>query len=145
MNFWNFLFGKNSVITIQDTFFGELKDYKGHFEGQIYFKPTDSIVEISIFNDLIQPHYKLFFQELEERYESLKLLLKEKFEHDFFKNMDETFEIKDFDNEFSLIFISLPKSVNDNWELSFDSIHDKNHIFTGYFNHWQLLYVNIDG
>lgn len=145
MSLWNSLFGKKHIVTIQDTFFGEIKDCKGHFEGQKYFRPTDSVVEIFISNDDIQSHHKLFFQELEERYDFLKLPLKGKFEDDFFKNMDETFEIKDFDNEFSLTFISFPKSENDMWELSFESIHDENHIFTGCFNNWQLLWVNIDG
>ena len=71
--------------------------------------------------------------------------LKEKFEGDFLKNMDENFEIKDFDKEFTLTFISFPESENSEWDLSYDTIHDKNHIFTGHFNNWQLEYVNIDG
>ena len=145
MSFWNFLFGKNRITTIQDEFFGEIRDCKGHFEGKKYFKSTNSEIEIFIPNDTIQTFHSSFFQDLEEKYESLKMPLKEKFEGDFLKNMDENFEIKDFDKEFTLTFISFPESENSEWDLSYDTIHDKNHIFTGHFNNWQLEYVNIDG
>ena len=145
MSIWTFLFGKSRITKIQDEFFGEINDCKGHFEGHKYFNPTKTGIEIYIPNDAIKPFHKTFFQDLEKNYDYLKMSLKVKFEDDIFKNWDENFEIKDFNNEFTLNFILFPEFETGEWEMSYNSIHDKNHVFIGFFKDWQLIDVMMDG
>jgi hypothetical protein len=144
MAFWDFLFGKKTSI-IEDFYFGEIKDCNDHFEGKKFFKPTNTIIDFFIPNETIEPYHKTFFKDLEEKYHSLIPQLKHAFEDDFFKNMDSDFEIKDFEKEFTLSFILLPNATSSEWEISFETIHDENHSFTGCFIGMELDRTNIDG
>jgi hypothetical protein len=144
MRFWNFIFGKNRITTIQDDFFGEIKDCNGYFEGKMFFTPSKSSIEIHISGKKITDFHMAFFNELENKYDGLLPTLKSCFEEEF-KNRGENFEIKNFNEEFILVFISLPEHEDTEWELSFETHHDKNHTFSGIFKNWGFKNVHIDG
>jgi hypothetical protein len=142
-------------IVIEDAFFGTLKfqrikssNSEGFFLGKKDFTPLNKQVDI-IFNGdgiKVKEEQKEFYQILEKNYNELLIPIKNSIE-DVFKNMDEDFSIKDFNNEFSLTNIKLPSFLGNTlvWELSYNSIHDENHIFSINFQNWDIEDVVIDG
>ena len=66
---------------------------------------------------------------------------------DEFRNWKEEFTIQDLHTEFQMVSLKLPRINTEpvHWEISFDSIHDENHMFTIYFVNFSTDGINIDG
>lgn len=120
-------------VKIQDEVFGELTIDKGFVSGcDCFFKPLDKNIECLIDAGENGPNeeQRNFYKSIEQNYPLLRqkivpIML------DTFQNWKEDFEIKDFDSEFSLSSISLPKidATPVVWQVCYSSIHD-DHDFT---------------
>lgn len=142
-------------IVIDDEFFGTLRferikslNSEGLFLGKKDFTPLNKQIDIIFDGDgiKVKEEQKEFYQTLEKNYDELSNSIKNSIE-EVFKNWDENFSIKDFNSEFTLTNITLPSFLVTplEWHLSYDSIHDQNHIFTVNFQNWDIEDVIIDG
>src|SRR6185436_13080470 len=108
------LFKKPTLI--QDDFFGQLRfmDFKdsskNYFEGKGLFKPTNNETEYLIQGDLEGPTeaQKEFYIKLQNNFEQYVQKMKPLIE-DEFRNWKEDFQINDFNNEFNLVCINIPR------------------------------------
>jgi hypothetical protein len=146
------LFKKPSILL--DDFFGELRfmDFKdsskNYFEGKGYFQPTNNETEYLILADINGPtdSQKDFYKKLQSNFseyiEKIKPLIEEEF-----RNWKEDFTIKDFNNEFNLVCITIPRFdiVPLIWDMAFTTIHDLNHNITIEFVDNEPNQIQIDG
>jgi hypothetical protein len=126
-------------IKIHDDLFGELRfiDFKdsskNYFEGKGFFPPTQSDTEFLIQADIEGPTsaQKEFYNELQNNFEQYIQKMKPLIE-DEFRNWKENFEIKEFNKEFTLVCLTIPKLDHNPliWDMAFTTIHDKNHHVT---------------
>ena len=146
MSIWTKIFGwlTPKTIKIHDEFFGILTVEDGYFIGEKYFKPVNVSIALLVEGKKINAFQRDFFVELESRYASLLPIAKTEFENEF-KNWKPDFEIKDFEQEFTLISIDIPDKEDAEWSLGFECIHDINHYFSIYFKQWNFLTIIIDG
>ncbi len=152
MGLFDFLFRKSRII--EYPFWGALLFFKsktgeGHFKGVYIFKPLNNAI-ISVFlkadpSGPTQAHSD-FYKSIEDNYPAIKKSIIPVME-DEFGNWQEGFKIKDFEKEFTLSSISLPRCETTpiEWELSFDSIHDESHTFTILMKDYEATAVQIDG
>jgi hypothetical protein len=140
-----------SKPNIQDTVFGELKLTSGNnsfFSGRQIFAPLKKEVEIIIMTteNVVTPEQHKFYSELQTNYNEYKSKMTPIIE-DTFKNAIDNFSIVDFDKEFKLTTIMIP-DFNEKplvWNLSFETVHDLDHIFSVDFNDYEAIDVQIDG
>jgi hypothetical protein len=146
------LFKKPTVI--QDEFFGQLRfvnfrdPSKNYFEGRGFFAPTNSETEYLIQADIEGPteSQKAFMEELQKQFglyvEKIKPLIE-----DEFRNWKEDFEIRDFNKEFKLVCITIPRPDRKPiiWDMAFTTIHDPNHHVTIDFIDREPNGILIDG
>jgi hypothetical protein len=150
MGFFN-LFKKATIIN--DGFFGPLRYWRSksgisYFSGSVYFSPKGKKADIIVEADAEQPtgEQHQFYRELESNFpkyaEKIKPLIEEEF-----RNWKEDFEIRDFVSEFELSCLTIPRLNNTpfRWDISFTTIHDKNHLFTISFVNYEPEHVHIDG
>jgi hypothetical protein len=126
-------------IKIQDDIFGELRfidskdSSKNYFEGKGFFTPTQNDTEFLIKADIEGPTstQKEFYNELQNNFEQYIQKIKPLIE-DEFRNWKENFEIKDFNKEFSLVCLTIPRIEIKPliWDMAFTTIHDKDHHVT---------------
>jgi hypothetical protein len=59
----------------------------------------------------------------------------------------EDFKIIDFQNEFVPVYLFIPRCETESviWEISFESEHDENHIFTLIIENFKATEIQIDG
>ena len=126
---------KKSVI-LHDTFFGVLhfvdfKDAsKNYFEGKGRFTPTNSDTAYTIQADKGGPtdEQKQFYLDLQVDFtkyiQKMKPLIEEEFQ-----NWKKDFVIKDFNKEFELVCINIPRLDSNPviWDMTFTTVHDLNH------------------
>ncbi|MBG8556428.1 hypothetical protein [Hymenobacter guriensis] len=65
-----------------------------------------------------------------------------------FGNWISDFQIRDFEREFTPTFLSMPTNPADplaKWELTFDTMHDRNHTVTVCFAGAAPLFALVDG
>ena len=150
MGIFDFLKSKKTIIN--HPFFGEL-NFAGskvnYFEGNTLFPPLNKNVEFVISAPIEGPSQEQvnYFKNLSSSYLEIETQAKEIIEEEF-RNWKEDFEIKDFQNEFNLVFISLPSlnnKSNEELELAFETKHDENHTFTVHYKDLKAIHVNIDG
>lgn len=149
------LFGPSKKkIIIQDEVFGTLqyrssKDpSKGYFSGKGIFPPTNSMTEYVIQADASGPtgRQRDFFRNLQLNFATYAARMKPLIE-DQFRNWRPAFEIKDFNEEFKLVFVDIPRldPTPAHWEMAFSTIHDRNHDVTIVFEGDEPQGIMIDG
>lgn len=151
MGFFN-LFKKQP--TIQDEFFGKLTfiDFrdssKDYFEGRGKFSPTNDEIEYLVDGDIIGPtkEQRDFYKKIEDSYDEIIAKISPLIEQEF-RNWKEDFEIKDFRKEFTPIGLSIPRLTAEviAWNISFNTIHDRNHQITVDLENFEPEGVLIDG
>lgn len=146
-----FNFFKKDVF-IEDKVFGLLKYIEGNntcfFSGKQIFTPLEKEVEINIITTTDKPtvEQQNFYLELQINYNDYKLKMSPIIE-DIFNEAFDNFKIKDFNKEFNLKQVTIPNFHEKIlvWNLSFESIHEKNHLFTVDFNNYEAIDLQIDG
>ncbi|RYE26470.1 MAG: hypothetical protein EOP45_03935 [Sphingobacteriaceae bacterium] len=131
------LFKKPTIL--QDDFFGALRSVdikdtsKNYFEGKGHFTPTNSDTEYLIQADKNGPtdEQKQFYLDLQADFTKYIQKMKPLIE-DEFRNWKENFVIKDFNKEFELVCITIPRFEDRpiTWDMSFTTVHDLNHQVT---------------
>jgi len=138
MGFWSFLFGKSVKGKPAD-------DY---FECERYFSPSGEQIELSVTGELsvLTQRQENFIAQVEKDYSLIIGAVIPAFE-DEFRNWKPAFKIADFKQEFKPIHLSIPTCDQQavEWEMSFETIHDLNHIVVVYMLNFQLLHIHIDG
>ena len=152
MGLWNFFAPKQ--LKIGDEFFGEMlfmetsNSTNSYFECQRMFEPTGEIIEIGINGDLSGPTQgqKDFFRQIEKNYSLLTLRLIPFIEQEFSAWMKQP-NIKNFDLEFKPGHLSIPSCEEQPiaWEITFDTIHDLNHLVTVGMLGNEPQFVQVDG
>ncbi|RYD97401.1 MAG: hypothetical protein EOP50_05735 [Sphingobacteriales bacterium] len=135
-----------------DPFFGALRflDFKSGscFEGRKTFAPTGVTLDVLIDADKEGPHpaQRDFFSEVERNFDLLKTRMTPLIEEEF-RNWKEDFIIREFDKEFSLVHLHIPRqdARPHQWELAFTSIHDPDHHITIEFEGLDPQGILIDG
>ncbi len=152
MNIFNFIFGKKKK-KIENEFFGEVqicesKSGKFIFRSKRYFSPINQKIELEIEgNEFDKLDFaNSFFVKIESSYQEVIDAVTPILE-DTFQNWKEDFKIIDFYKEFQPIYLNLPikKSMQDDWEIVFETIHDPNHQFTIIMSDMKAKEINIDG
>ncbi|KAA3436830.1 hypothetical protein [Rufibacter hautae] len=146
------IFKKPTII--EDDFFGKLRFRKtndsenSYFEGKGLFGPTGKEIEFIIKGKESGPELKQkeFYNWVQENYRELITRLTPLVEEEF-GNWKESFKIKNFDKEFKLVGITIPRHCKTTmeWDISFDTIHDENHQVTVDFIGKEPQGVLIDG
>jgi hypothetical protein len=153
MRFWDFLFGK--TVKIGDAFFGEMvfieistDPSKSYFECERYFKPSGEKIGLSVTGSLSGPtqRQKNFFAQIETEYLLLVPRWTTIIEQEFSSRMLVPV-IRDFAKEFKPGYLSIPTCQEQpiEWEITFDTIHDLNHIITVGMLADEPQYVQVDG
>lgn len=153
MGLFDLFFGKKLIV--QHDFFGELiyssrKNFTGndYFYAKMPFSLSTEVIELFIDAAPSGPTESQveFYKEIEMNYASISQSIIPIIE-DEFRNWQEDFKIEDFSVEFQPTFIHLPRMESKPivWEISFDSIHDKNHCFSVTMNDFSAISVLIDG
>ena len=135
-----------------DPFFGELRFYEAKagsfFGGRRAFAPLGRDLEFLIRADESGPleAQREFYRTLERDYELLKEKMRPFIEGEF-RNWRDDFRIEDFDREFTLVHLSIPRPEPQprKWELSFTTLHDAEHQITIEFEEWEATGILIDG
>ena len=153
MGLFGSIFGKSHKI--EHDFFGVMifsggKLFKpsDYFECRRHFKPSNNIIEIGIEGDISGPTEKQinFFKSIEDNYSIITQAITPLIEEEF-GNWNEFFTISDFNKEFKPVYLTLPRCETTPiiWEISFESDHDKNHIFILTMNDLEAKEILIDG
>ena len=154
MGLIEFLFGKNK--TIEDDFFGTMtflgnekkSSPKNYFECYRFFKPSKDNIEIGIEGDIIGPTQiqKDFFLKIEHNYHQFSIVIAPTIEKRY-KEWQPNFKIKDFNKEFKPTYLSIPRCERSpvEWEISFESDLDLNHISRVYMEDFTVKGAYIDG
>ena len=141
--------------TIQDDFFGNLafieiknNPSQSYFEGNRWFSPIQKEVEYLITADPIGPSLQQrdFYKNVETNYKDLINKARPLIEQEF-RNWKEHFEIQDFEKEFKLVNLSIPRlDIKELiWDMSFETVHDENHLVTVNFKDFEIDAIVIDG
>lgn len=141
-------------VIIEDSFFGKLRylDFKGpsggYFEGEGVFSPINQEIGYMIQADISGPteEQKEFYRELQKNFNCYTEKIRPLVE-DEFRNWKEGFEIQDFNNEFTLESLTIPRldSLPLIWNMSFTTIHDRDHQVTIDFKDHEPVGILIDG
>ena len=141
-------------LIVNDDFFGALRfvDFKDpskdYFEGNGHFTPTGNETEYLIQADKNGPtdEQKQFYRDLQSNFNQFVDKIKPLIE-DEFRNWKEDFVIKDFNKEFELVCITIPRfDVRPLiWDMAFTTIHDENHHVTIDFIDFEPNGILIDG
>ncbi|MBE7169058.1 MAG: hypothetical protein INR73_00615 [Williamsia sp.] len=146
------LFKKPTIL--QDAFWGPLlfvasKDAsKNHYEGKGYFSPAKSLIEYIIKAGTEGPtdKQKQFYLDLQADFPAYTHKIKPLIENEF-RNWKENFFIKDFNKEFKIVHITIPRLNHGpaSWDMVFETVHDANHQVIIDFIEDQPRSVLIDG
>lgn len=149
-----FDFFKKPLI-VEDDFFGRLRFMKiknnpsrNYFEGKGKFGPTGRELEYFIHADESgpEPEQKEFYRQIQQDWPRIVEKIKPLIEAEF-RNWKDDFTITDFNREFHLVGLTIPRPEIQprEWDLAFDTIHDENHQFTVYLKGYEPTRVEIDG
>ena len=131
------IFKKPTIV--HDEFFGTLRlmDFKdaskNYFEGKGHFAPTGNTTEYLIEAERKGPteEQRQFYRDLQAKFTQYIECMKPLIE-DEFRNWKEDFTMKDFNREFELVGITIPRFDKQPliWDMAFTTIHDLNHHVT---------------
>ncbi len=153
MGLFAFLFGKQKKT--EHSFFGSMlfqedkkNPLRSYFECRRHFFPAAKEIEIGIDGSESGPTeiQVEFFQSIEENYDKISLSLTPLIEEEF-RNWKEGFRIIDFRKEFEAVYLRLPRCESQpvEWEIAFESDHDRNHTFTATMSDFEVKALLIDG
>jgi hypothetical protein len=142
-------------MRIDDAFFGKMllvgsvkNPADNYFECQRYFRPSRDLVELSVTGSLSGPtqQQKDFFRQIENDYQLLVAKFIPLIEEKFGAWMALPI-IKDFEKEFKPTYLSIPACDQQSvvWEITFDTVHDLNHLVTVGMVGYEPQYVRVDG
>ncbi|MCB2377487.1 hypothetical protein LGH70_07835 [Hymenobacter sp. BT635] len=126
---------------MEDDFFGSLLFVEckqpGHsyFEGRRLFRPTGHLLDLAVDGELPGPGAAqyAFYEQVEARYTELVPAVQQLIENEA-RHWLRPAGIRDFIAEFWPVHISIPTITSEvesmEWELAFETVHDKNHTFT---------------
>src|SRR5262249_35293215 len=122
---------------------------KNYFEGKGFFAPTQNEIGFLIQADIEGPTtaQKEFYSDLQNNFEQYIQTIKPLIE-DEFRNWKADFKIMDFNEEFTLVCLTIPRLDMKKaliWDMAFTTIHDKNHHVTIDFIDKKPNGVLIDG
>lgn len=114
--------------------FSDSKDpLKSYFSGKGVFKPAKREIEYLIEADITGPtdQHRIFFEGLQDDFDKYVEKIKPLIEEEF-RNWKEDFQIQDFNKEFTLVWLTIPRPGKTplDWEMAFTTIHDANHHIT---------------
>ncbi len=153
MRILNFLFKKPTKF--QHHFFGAMEFTENkkdpdnsHYECKYFFITTDKPTILEIAGNSNGPTEKQveFIKSIQQNYVTISTEMIELIESEF-RNWKEDFTIKDFQKEFEVIHLYLPKCESNPivWEISFETEHDRNHIITLTMAGFEAKEILIDG
>jgi hypothetical protein len=153
MGFWNSLFGK--TVKIGDAFFGEMvfieipnNPVESYFECERYFKPSGAKIGLGVTGSVSGPTQwqKNFFTQIEKDYPFLLAKFIPVIEARVGAWLTAPV-IQDFEAEFEPTYFSIPACDQQPvaWEITFDTVHDVNHMVTVGMLGYEPHYVRIDG
>ncbi|MDP2178492.1 hypothetical protein [Methylicorpusculum sp.] len=150
------LLKKLRPLVIEDTFFGSLTYIKlpkgriSYWEAKHVFLPTNR--EVELFIDAPAPEQppnevqRQFFLTVDHRFNEIlsaaEAVLRPQFEEWCCQPLAEPFEVEFTMTSFSIPAASLEQA---NWEISFESKADANHLFTVAFSGLAATGVTVDG
>lgn len=159
MKIWHLLFGKAAPAPAQDEEqdeeFGHMRwistDRKGggYFECRGRFRPTGHVLDIMVDAPPNGPTaaQRAFYQAVEAEYSQLVSAMQPLVEAEF-RNWQPDFAIQNFAAEFWPVGVAIPHIMANKpveWELSFDTRHDLNHMVTVLYQNFQPYAVRVDG
>lgn len=140
--------------TLQDDFFGKLtfidmkKPGTSYFEGKGKFSPSGDEIEYFVEADATGPtnEQREFYNKVQDTYGSLVSKITPVIEGEF-RNWKEDFKIQDFNKEFRLAALTVPRLQTSPlvWNMSFTTVHDANHQITIDFKDFEPDGILIDG
>lgn len=153
MGLWRRLFGR--TVKTGDTFFGEMTfieisndPAQSYFECARYFNPIDGVVELSVTGQMRGPtqRQKDFFTQLENDYPLIVAAVIPAIESEF-RNWKPDLEIKNFGQEFKLVWLTIPTCDQQpvEWKIAYETVYDLNHTLFITMQGYQPLHVLIDG
>lgn len=152
MGLFDFFFRK--PVVINDELFGELRFVDtsdaamNFFEGYAFFKPTNGNIEIHVEGNLPGPdeEQRQFYRSLQQDYDKYIPQIQAAIETEF-RHWKENFTIKHFREEFTPVFIEIPRFNEERsiWSISFETTHDKGHQVAVYFHEGEIDEIVIDG
>lgn len=115
---------------VQDPLLGILTLYKGLWCGSTAFSPTGGEIDIFVSSESMpDERHRSFYQKIQAGYALLKPKLQAVL-LDHYRNWQEDFKIKNFDEEFEVHSITLYSIESPaKWEMAFTSIYD-DHLLT---------------
>ena len=142
-------------VTVEDKFFGRLKfmkiknnPSKSYFEGKGMFSPTGREIDYFIVAAETgpEPDQQDFYRQIQQNWDLIVEKIKPVIELEF-RNWKADFAIADFNKEFMLVGLTIPRQKPQpvEWDLAFDTIHDENHQVTVYLKGYAPTGIGIDG
>ena len=130
---------------LYDEYFGEMNDNHGYFECNVFFKPINKKIEIGISGNENGPfkEARLFYKEVEANYEEIVKAVSPIILENF-SDWNPSVKIENFKTEFEPVYLFIPTSKGNDWEIAFETIHD-HHLFTVTMNNYTPKHVNIEG
>lgn len=134
-------------LTLTDPFFGKLRYADGYFEGKGFFEPTQSEADLLIEADATGPAEQQcqFYQALQEGFDRYGARMKPLIEAEFRNWMGPDFRIADFNFEFKVVCVTIPRPGNTAWDMSLRTIHDRNHEILVGFSGETPVRIMVDG
>ena len=141
-----FIFGK--TIVVQNSFFGEMIDAGDIYECRKLFNPIGKEVEIGLVKKEIEPDEKQidFFKWIENNYG----LIVQKVSPIIEKRVAEwvpNYQIKNFEKEFILEYLFIPKCENEifEWQISFYADNELQHSCSLDMKGLEVIQILIEG
>lgn len=138
MGLWSFLFGKSVKRNLTE-------DY---FECERFFKPSGEQIGLTVTGGLgsLTQQQESFVAQLENNYQLIVDAIIPIVE-DEFRNWKPDFRIVDFKREFKPVYLNIPTCDQQpvEWEIAFETVHDRNHTFTAGMLDGEPQYVRVDG
>ena len=138
MRFWCSLFGKSVKRN-------PAEDY---FESERYFSPSGEMMGLSATGELgsLTPRQEEFIAQVEEQYPLIVAAIIPDIENRF-QYWKPEFKISDFKQEFKPVYLDIPTCEQQpvEWEIAFETVHDRNHTVFVVMLDFQPQYVRIDG
>ncbi len=138
MGFWGFLFGQPAKSS-------PAEDY---VECERYFRPSGEMIGLSATSDSgsLTQRQEDFIAQIEKDYALIVVAIIPGIEEEF-RNWMPEFKIGNFEQEFKPVHLDVPTCCQQpiKWEIAFETVHDRNHIFSIAMLGFQPQYVRIDG
>ena len=138
MRFWSFLFGKRVKRN-------PVEDY---FESEHYFSPSGEMIGLTATGESgsLTLRQEDFVAQVEKEYPLIITAVIPDIENRL-RSWKPGFKITDFKQEFKPVYLDIPACEQQpvEWEIAFETVHDRNHTVFIVMLDFQPQYVRIDG